>query len=96
MAQMLLMLRQCFTTLSQSHPFKVKVKFDEVFLSGLYFYMPHGTASYLAYNAPHHKMVCHDSNLWLDLDVKVKVDFNEFCCVSEMYFLPPSKEQLHT
>lgn len=79
MAQLLLMLRQCFTTLSQSHTFnvKVKVKFDEVFLSGLYFYMPHGTASYLAYNAHHGKEVWHDPNPRSYFDVKVKVDFNE-------------------
>lgn len=97
MAQMLLMLIQCFKTLSQSHTFnvKVKVKFDEVFLSGLYFYMPYGTASYLAYSAPHDKGVCHDPNPRSDFDVKVKVDFNDIC-LSEMYFLPASKDQLHT
>lgn len=86
------MLRHCFTTLSQSHTFnvKVKVKSNEVFLSGLNFYMPHGTASYLAYNAPHDKVVCHDPNPRSDFDVKVTVDFNEIFLV-EMYFLPVSK-----
>lgn len=34
--------------------------------------------SYLAYNAPHDKGVCHDPNPRSDFDVKVKVDFNEF------------------
>lgn len=57
--------------------------------------MLHGTASYLAYNAPHDKVVCHDPNPRSDFDVNVTVDFNEIF-LSEMYFLPASKEQLLT
>lgn len=49
--------------------------------------MFYGIVLYLVYNVFYYKMVCYDFNLWLDLDVKVKVDFNEFCCVFEMYFL---------
>lgn len=61
--------------------------------SGLYFYMPHGTASYLAYNAPNDKVVCHDPNSMSNFNAKVTVDFNEIV-LSEMHFIPASKAQL--
>lgn len=49
--------------------------------------MFYGIVLYLVYNVFYDKVVCYDFNLRLDFDVKVKVDFNEFFFVWNVFVI---------